>query len=401
MNTIFGIVLFVVGTLGAFVAATAAIAYLRTLSVYMGMKKLYRASFSTGMIAIAVLVSVLIGQMLTPVRAVGAVDTSSEVISAGDSTETLEGGRSVEDAAETMPKDEVEPIEVAETENAQAPEVTNEVEPTTGAETTMGSSAVSQPSTTPRNALVPSFSVWSNVYKGKEYAYVEVENGVPYVYAPNYRGSFWYNLNNISAGRESSNIVVMANAGVFDMTTLQPIGTTIQNGKIVSSGEATKSKQTLVVDEDGNVGYINSGVVGISSSYIDVLTGKKVSGKKIVSAVTAFVPILINGKKATAYENQATGYRARSVFCVRGKGSYTLIANKGEGEDGGGWNFDDMVTVSQRRGCVFSFNLDGGGSTSLAWRTSVYSGFSAYVATERNDPTFIVFTSDNLAPSGK
>lgn len=390
MNISVGIVLFIVGTVGAFVVAAAAIAYLRTLSVYMGLKRLYRASFNVGMVAIAVLTSALIAQMLMEKNVPDMINT---VASATTGVVTTDDGQIDEPQVEI--KDDVASVEVDRTANAAAQGAAD-----AGSKDESGSASASEPVAQPKNKLVPSFSVWTNVYKGHEYAYVEVENSVPYVYKPNAQGSFWYDLNNISAGRESGNIVIMANAGVFNMDTLQPVGTTIQNGKVVSDGEATKSKQTLVIDAEGNVGYIKSGAVSTSSSYVDVLTGKTVSGKKIVSAVTAFVPVVLNGKKATAYEKQFSNYRARSIFCVRGKGSYTLITNTGEGESGG-WNFDDMATVSLRRGCQFAFNLDGGGSTSLAWRTSIHSGFSVYAATERYVPTFIVFTVDNLAPSGK
>lgn len=366
MNTIFGIVLFTVGTLGAFVAATAAIAYLRTMSVYMNMKKLYRISFSAGMMVIAALLSVLIARMLMPSEIAEAVSDTSVAIADIDSEKIAK--KAIADSTEEIDKK----IAREAVKNASV-----------------------------LQASGSNFNAWTSTYKGKEYAYVEIENSVPYVYAPDARGSFWYDINNIAAGRESSNITVIANAGIFN-DNLSPIGSVIQNGKTISTGVESRFRQTLVVDEDENVGYTDKAIVGNVASYIDVITNEEVFDKKIVSSVTAFVPIVVGGKAVT--ENigwLSDSYRARSIFCVRDKGSYVLITNKGEGIDGGGWNFDDMVTVALRHECQFAFNLDGGGSTALAWRTSLDAGFTPYATTERYAPTFIVFTADNLAPAGK
>ncbi len=444
MNAILGIVLFAVGALGAFIAATATMAYFRALDFYAGLKKVWRVALDAGMILIAILTSVLIAQMLIPdddtptmesaaasaVEESGAEAEDSEangikapkwrewksLIKGAKTNETEksdEAGKSGDAKAEQSSAADVKAetfstnVEETTAEAAQNTEAAAEAEKTPEPEQTVAvepqTKAVPLPNTALENPLAIGVRAWTNTYKGNEYAYVEVENGTPYVYAPNARGTFWYDLNNITSGRESGNIVVMANAGVFNDNS-SPRGALVQNGTTILTGQDSKLESTLVIDEDGNVGYTNKAIINGTVEYTDVLTNKKVSGKKIVSAVTAFSPIVINGKAATAYKNRVANYaayRPRSIFCVRAKGSYTLIANKGEGEAGGGWNFDDMTTVALRRGCQFAFNMDGGGSTALAWRKSLSAGFSTYVVTERYDPTFIVFTADNLAPSGK
>lgn len=409
MTIFIGIILFIVGTLAAFVAAIAGIAYLRTLSVYIGMRRLYRVSFGVGMLAIAALISTLIAQMLLS----GSISDVSEDIAALSTP--AEEFQLIEEDADTKveiaetPKEEASESEVeaksegAEEEVAEAPVQPVAEQPAQPATEQQPAQPVAEQPAVARSQIAPSFSVWSNIYKGHEYAYIEVENGVPYVYAPNNRGSFWYDLNNISSGRESGNIVVMANAGLFDTSSLVPLGTTIQNGKVVSSATSNSGiPRTLVVDDGGNVGYATNSAGGAISSYTDAVTGETVTGRKIVSAVYGFGPVMLNDKTATKYKDKvAKGYRARQMFCVRAKNNYMIISNTGEGEDGGGWDFDDMAEVARRRGCVSAFSLDGGGSTALAWRTSVHQDFSTYATTERNEPTFIVFTADNLAPSGK
>ena len=409
MPIFIGITLFIIGTLAALVAVAAVISYLRTMSVYMSLKRLYRASFHLGAIGIAVLVSFLFfkvfisGEFFATAEEVNITDVATAQVKEPEQKKETKTTKSKSKKTE---KEETEP---AVTEPAASEPAA--IEPVQAEEPQQAAQPAAEPVTAPavqpavkKSLLIPSFSVWTNVYKGQEYAYVEVENGTPYVYMPNYRGTFWYDLNNISSGRESSNIVVMANAGVFNDDS-SPKGAVIQNGNVASVKSSNSSiPNTLVIDETGNVGYTNKAVTSNVVSYTDALTGQTVSGRKIVSAITAFSPIVINGQAATQYKSKVanySAYRPRSIFCVRKSNSYTIITNKGEGEGTGGWNFDDMATVALRRGCQFAFNLDGGGSTALAWRISTNLGFSTYVATERHDPTYIVFTSNNLAPAGK
>lgn len=404
MTIFIGIILFIIGTLGAFTTAAAGIAYLKISTIYSSLNRLYRAMFKTGMITIAMLISVLIAQMAfsgidvniaEDVLAAPATEFSMETEEAAE-IEEQENKNTEVITMQEVATDDTSEENIAPEENTVVPEAN--VAP----EQPASQPTITQPTET-RSSIIPSFTAWSNIYKGHEYAYIEIEGGVPYVYAPNHRGSFWYDLNNISSGRESSNIVVMANAGLFDTTSLAPLGTTIQNGKVVSSVTSNYSiPRILVVDDSGNVGYTTNSAGGVINSYIDAVTGETVTGRKIISAVYGFGPVVLNGKTATKYSGKiANGYRARQVFCVRAKNKYTIITNTGEGENGGGWNFDDIAEVARRRGCVSAFNLDGGGSTALAWRKSLNQGFQAYATTERHDPTFIVFTADNLAPSGK
>ena len=392
--------MFIIGTLGAFTTAAAGIAYLKISTIYSSLNRLYRALFKTGMITIAMLISVLIAQMAfsginvnitEDVLAAPATEFNMETEEVAE-TEKQENKDSEDVATQEVAIDNTPKENIAPEENIVAPEANvvpeqPELQP-----------VIEQPVET-ASPTVPSFTAWSNIYKGHEYAYIEVENGIPYVYAPNYRGSFWYDLNNISSGRESNNIVVMANAGTFSDNT-NPLGTVIQNGKIIAkNGGGGGHSWTLVVDEFGNVGYVDGSLESDVTDYIDAKTGETIKNRKIISAVYAYIPFIINNKIVNEQQGYSN-YRARQIFCVK-QNSYMFITNTGEGENGGGWNFDDMVEVARRRGCVSAFNLDGGGSTALAWRTSLNQGFQTYATTERYDPTFIVFTADNLAPSGK
>lgn len=295
-------------------------------------------------------------------------------------------------------KEVAEEPELEEPE-AKEPELTQAVAPATSVAITTPTTQTTPTTPAIQTATVPTFDVWRGYYKDFTYNFIEITNGTPYAYMPTNRGNFQSDLNNIVANREGGNIIIMANASVYNTTTTDPLGTTIQNQKIMAQNGG--SNWTLVVDEAGNVGYVKGAVNGTTTDYIDAKTGATVKNRKIVSAVYAFVPFVLNGKAQEEYRgNYQNAYRARQIFCVK-QNSYIIITNTGEGETGGGWNFDDMVQVANYRGCLSAFNLDGGGSTATAYRTTLNKNFSILATTERHDPTFIVFTADNLAPRGK
>lgn len=304
----------------------------------------------------------------------------------------------------TIEEDRIEMVETAEV--AEMPEVTEVPKAglamaELGVNDSMDEVGEMSPESTVRASKSLNFSVWRGFLKGFSYNFIEVENATPYVYMPSDRGDFETDIKNIAANKEGGNIVIMANAGIFSDNT-EPLGSVIQNGKLVSQHEAVGPWcWTLVVDEDGNVGYVNSPVNDTAVDYIDAKTGEVVTGKKIISAVYAFVPFMMNGQAVEKFRAGYEGaYRARQIFCVK-QNSYMIITNTGEGKDGGGWDFNDMVQVATYRGCLSAFNLDGGGSTATAYRASLNNNFTIPATTKRRDPTFIVFTADNQAPSGK
>lgn len=249
-----------------------------------------------------------------------------------------------------------------------------------------------------------SFTVATAKYNGKEYQYIEINNKIPYVYYPNNPTNFKTNLSKIESNTSGGNILIIANAGEFNTKSYAPVGVTIANGQIITSAKA--SHPILVVDENGNFGYAAksskaSALLNGTASYIDGRTGKTITGKKIVSAVTGFGPIVINNKVAYEFENEKSHYkdrRARQIFCTKENGTYVIITNEKEGSSGG-WNFDDMANASIERGCIFAYNLDGGGSTATATRKTTADAFSVYTSTGRKDPTYIVFTADNKFPN--
>ena len=395
---IFGVILFIAALVAIFAMDVFSVSYLKTALLDLRMRKPGFFLGSAGICLVSIALSLIMA---------GAF-LESPVKADADTVEVPKAGVVVEDKTEEKAEEsKAEKIKAGATEveetKAEAPESKEpeSKQPEAKQPEVAAPAPVVQPKTEVKSALVPSFEVWKGYYKGFSYNFIDIKNGTPYVYMPASRGNFQSDLNNIVNNREGGNIVVMANAGIFDMTTIEPLGVTIQNSKIVAENTASNSNWTLVVDENGNVGYVQGAVKGTTTDYIDARTGKTVKNRKIVSAVYAFVPFVLNNEAQesfrSAYQN---AYRARQIFCVK-QDSYIIITNTGEGETGGGWNFDDMAQVAEYRGCISAFNLDGGGSTATAYRTTLNRGFTIYATTLRRDPTFIVFTADNLAPRGK
>ena len=394
----FGVPFLVIGMLAILVVDAFSVSYLKTALLDMRMRKPGFFIGSAGICVASIILSLIMaGAFLqSPVKAEEERATAEAV----EIADVPKAGAVVEETTEETAEG-TEPEKPAEPE-AKEPELTQVAAPVTSVAATtptVQTTQTTQTTSATQTTAVPTFDVWRGYYKNFTYNFIEIQNGTPYVYMPTSRGNFQSDLNNIVNNREGGNIIVMANAGVYNTTTTDPLGTTIQNQKIIAQNGG--SNWTLVVDEAGNVGYVKGVVNGTTTDYIDAKTGATVKNRKIVSAVYAFVPFVLNGKAQEEFRsNYQNAYRARQIFCVK-QNSYIIITNTGEGETGGGWNFDDMVQVAQYRGCLSAFNLDGGGSTATAYRTTLNKNFSILASTERHDPTFIVFTADNLAPRGK
>ena len=241
---------------------------------------------------------------------------------------------------------------------------------------------------------------------GYKHAYQITElsaGATPYVYAPN-KGkgmSASAAINKL----KSTNAIVVANAGTFEKDGFAT-STVIQNGAVLQSGSTCTA---LVIGQNGrNPGWADKGtnardLVGGTAQYHDI-NGNLTTGS-IYSAVSCFSPIIVGGKVADGstssfdfkkYSSHYRNTRARQILCVKGSSSnplYSIISNKNEGTSGG-WNWGHMTTVARDYGCVFAYNLDGGGSTATWTRSSTSADFTHYGGS-RSVPTYIVFTADN------
>ena len=236
------------------------------------------------------------------------------------------------------------------------------------------------------------------------YQITELSAGAtPYVYTPN-------NGKGVSASTainklKNTNALVVANAGTFEKDTTAS-GTVIANGSVIKSGNTCTA---LVIGQNGtNPGWAErgvsaSGLVGGTTQYHDM--NGSLTTSKVYSAVSCFSPIIVGGKVADGssssfnfqkYSSHYRNTRARQILCVKGSPSsplYSIISNKNEGTTGG-WNWNHMTKVARDYGCVFAYNLDGGGSTATWTRSSTSADFKHYGGS-RSVPTYIVFTANN------
>lgn len=205
----------------------------------------------------------------------------------------------------------------------------------------------------------------------------------PFVYAPN----------GANAGTKSTldmttddGWTLAINSGIFNTSTIKPDGIVIQNGVVVQSTAATthSGAMPLTIDSNGDLSYASA----------DANASTLVSNG-IVSAVCGFNPIIVNYDPVdpsmynwVSHWNQNA---QRQIIGQFGNGDYAIVTCEGRGFDNSdGWTIEEAITVCQKLGLKFAYNLDGGGSTEtmLALKpvNTIYEN-----TTGRIVPTFIVF----------
>jgi len=263
------------------------------------------------------------------------------------------------------------------------------------------------------------------------YTYVNVSGLTPYVFMPTGAGStdssdFTNTTGMMNAYGEANDILVAINAGIFYnagtetqycFNYKEPDGVVISNGVVLKSTETIDHTEceTLVFDAQGNVGwtdyYVDADALAAGTAYYYNIYGDKVdqtAATRIVSAVTGFVPILVNSEvvydaadtSLYGYDNFVGHYTSaatRQIFGVKSDGSYGILTNTT------GWTLEKAALTAQAEGFVFAYNLDGGGSaeTVLGYDVSgTYTVDAIFPQAKgtRPLPTYIVFTADNEAP---
>lgn len=218
-------------------------------------------------------------------------------------------------------------------------------------------------------------------------------------------------------------IVAAINAGIFynagtptqyGFHFREADGVVIADGVVLKSCESIDHSECdiLVIDEDGAPGWTDysadADALAAGDGYYYDVNGDLVTGKKIVSAVTGFVPIVVGGENVYdpadallhGYDNYVAHYTAaapRQVFGVRDDGAYVLLSSVT------GWTLDTAAHAAVTEDCVFAYALDGGGSAETVLGHTDSGGYTARTVRsqfrgERPLPTFLVFTADNKAP---
>lgn len=261
-----------------------------------------------------------------------------------------------------------------------------------------------------------------------DYTMTTVSGLTPYVFMPTGTTSaeesdFMNVAGMMNVYGEQNRFVCAINAGIFyasdegrwyGFNHKEADGPVICNGVVLRSPESVDHTECtlLVVDADGAIGYapfdtdVDALAAG-TATWFDI-HGEPVTGRPIVSAVTGFVPIVINGKNVYSskdknlhgymnYVGHYTRSATRQVLGVKEDGTILLFTD----EDG--WTLLEAAKVAINQGCVFAYNLDGGKSAQTVLGHETENGYETEIVVgkglaARTVPTFIVFTADNCMP---
>ncbi len=260
-----------------------------------------------------------------------------------------------------------------------------------------------------------------------KYQVITVYGLTPSVYAPDGAGSgdlsgIMEVTEMVEKVGEEKNIMLAINSGIFYDTQSSdiycyhgndPDGVIIADGVVLKSAETVDHSECdiLVIDEGGNVGwadyYADADALAAGESYYYDIYGEKLNGRKIRSAVTGFVPILVGGinlydagdAALHGYDNYVAHYTTkarRQIFGVKADGGYVILSSISD------WSLSDAAKAALEQGCVFAYNLDGGTSTETVLAVKDENGFQVNQLSRMQGlnkiPAYIVFTSDNSVP---
>ena len=225
----------------------------------------------------------------------------------------------------------------------------------------------------------------------------------PFVYWPNYPNGGTesaYQLNQ----REKYLFVV--NGGKYGSPwgngvtlTGLPLGTVIQNGVVLQQGSSDNignpsQEWVLTINNKGELGY---------GRYYD--SASEMVSNGIVSALTGFIPILVNYTDIQDLETTDMDYvdctddGQRQILGQYGNGDYAIITAEARGYQGGSrFTIKQIQTLCKQLGLKFAFVLDGGGSAETVMDNKQFNPFYDNTYGRRN-PTFIVFNGSTDFPA--
>ena len=153
----------------------------------------------------------------------------------------------------------------------------------------------------------------------------------------------------------------------------KPLGTVIQNSVVLQQGASGNyspgADMVLTIDRNGELGYALC-----EASAADLVANG------IVSAVSGFVPILINYQNIQDVEPSFDYYNTsdsqRQIIGQYYNGDYVIISTEGRGNQGEGFfTFVQLQALCKSYGLKHAFLLDGGGSTETVVGTKQLNPF--------------------------
>lgn len=197
------------------------------------------------------------------------------------------------------------------------------------------------------------------------------------------------------AKREGTAFVI--NAGLFDMTAMQPVGQTIINGEAIVSTPMADDNGTpisdgecypLCIDADGN----------LSAPYDRTVTTAQMLSDGVAQAIVGWGKLVDNFEVCTEdiaaeivhpddYIRQSIGQFENGDYCV-----LTIDQSRGSVHNEAGMTYTEQAELLVELGVKFAYSLDGGGSaaTVIGKRqiNRIYEGTAG-----RAVPTVIYFES--------
>lgn len=148
------------------------------------------------------------------------------------------------------------------------------------------------------------------------------------------------------------------NAGVFDVTT------GIVDGRLIIDGTIQKDSAPVVHQNQWTLGIKSDGSL---SAYDSTISASTILQDGCESAVTGFVPIIMNGSMVDkslflTYEH-LTQPNPRQVICQTALGDYFVLSCDGRKDGEEGLTLEQIGEILLSFGVTFAYNLDGGGST--------------------------------------
>lgn len=216
----------------------------------------------------------------------------------------------------------------------------------------------------------------------------------PFVYAPNGAGAGDKSTLDMTT---QDGWMLAINSGIFNTSTKQPDGIVIQNGVSVKNSPATThvGAYPMFIDSSGDLGYASP----------DADTANLIADG-VVSAVCGFCPIIVDYDAVNeSMYNWISHYNQnaqRQILGQFGNGDYAIVTCEGRGyNNSDGWTIAEAITICQKLGLKFAYNLDGGGSTETMLLLKPFNTIYERT-TGRIVPTFIVFNGSNsfYVPNG-
>lgn len=159
----------------------------------------------------------------------------------------------------------------------------------------------------------------------------------------------------------------------------------IKDGRVYENATLGTSKCLMAVDWNGYMFTAEPGLSGIT-----------LQQKWDIKDTYSFGPILLENGETVPYSEQGDPFSLmyyddpRAAVGMVRPGEYVLLVADGRSSGSRGLEGHEMVSIFKRYGCTYAYNLDGGGSATLAYRGEVLNHPSD--GTERPVGDFMIFT---------